>query len=206
MTKMANTTVQPGFWHSLPTEQALERVKATPAGLSTAEAERRLRAYGPNVLREAEPVRPLTIFMRQFSSLVIWILIGAGLVSGLLGEWVDSIAILAIVALNAVIGFYQEYNSERAIAALKKMIAPHARVRRDGQVVQIPAVEIVPGDIIELEAGDLIPADARLLAAASLRTIEAALTGESEPVSKQAITLSEADTPLGKIGRASCRE
>lgn len=120
MTKIANTTIQPGIWHSLPTEKVLERIETTPAGLSTADAARRLRIYGPNVLREAEPVRPLTILLRQFSSLVIWILIGAGLISGLLGEWVDSIAILAIVVLNAVIGFYQEYNAERAIAALKK--------------------------------------------------------------------------------------
>lgn len=184
-------------WHGLSAQQVCETVKAEPTGLSGAEAERRLRAYGPNVLREAEPVRPLTILLSQFSSLVIWILIGAGLVSGLLGEWIDSIAILAIVVLNAIIGFYQEYNAERAIAALKKMTAPHARVRRDGQIVLIPAAEIVFGDIIELEAGDLIPADARLLEAASLRTIEAALTGESEPASKEAVTLSEADTPLG---------
>ncbi|HEX5082573.1 MAG TPA: cation-translocating P-type ATPase, partial [Blastocatellia bacterium] len=161
------------------------------------EAARRLQQFGPNALHEAAAVHPFTILLGQFKSLVVWILIGAGVISGLLGEWIDSIAIISIVILNAVIGFYQEYSAERAIAALKKMTAPHAKVWRDGRVVVIPAVEIVSGDIIELEAGDLIPADARLLEAASLKSVEAALTGESDTVSKRAITLDQADAPLG---------
>jgi P-type Ca2+ transporter type 2C len=184
-------------WHSLSAQQACEAVKAEPAGLSAAEAERRLREYGPNALREAEPVRPLAILFGQFRSLVVWILIAAGVVSGLFGEWVDSAAILAIVVLNAVIGFYQEYSAEKAIAALKRMTAPRAKVRRNGQVSLLAAAEIVPGDIIELEAGDIVPADARLLEAASLRSVEAALTGESEAVGKHAAAIAETDTPLG---------
>lgn len=121
-----NSIIQRPPWHTLPAERVCAEVKAAPAGLSSAEAERRLREYGPNLLREGAPVRPLAIFLGQFRSLVIWILIGAGVVSGLLGEWVDSIAILVIVALNAVIGFFQEYRAERAIAALKGMTAPQS--------------------------------------------------------------------------------
>jgi Ca2+-transporting ATPase len=129
--------------------------------------------------------------------LIVWILIGAGLVSGFLGEWVDSIAILSIVFLNGLIGFYQEYNAEKSIAALKKMTAPQAKVRRDGKVVLVPAADVVPGDVIELEAGDLVPADARLIEAASLKNMEAALTGESESVTKRVHPIENDVVPLG---------
>ena len=112
-------------------------------------------------------------------------------------KWWTAIAILAIVVLNAVIGFYQEFKAEKSIAALKKLTAPQAKVRRDGQVTSIPASGIVAGDILALEAGDLVAADARLLEAASLRCIESALTGESEAVTKQAATLEQGDVPLG---------
>ena len=115
----------------------------------------------------------------------------------MLGEVVDAIAILAIVVLNAVIGFYQEFNAEKSIAALKKMTAPQAKVRRDGQVISIPASGIVAGDILALEAGDLVAADARLLEAASLKCIESTLTGESEAETKQPATLERDDVPLG---------
>jgi Ca2+-transporting ATPase len=184
-------------WHILPVDGVMKQVGAIREGLATAEATRRLQEFGPNALREAPAVHPLSILLGQFKSLVVWILIGAGVISGLLGEWIDSIAIIAIVILNAVIGFYQEYSAERAIAALKKMTAPRAKVWRDGSVVMLPAIEIVPGDIIELEAGDLVPADARLIEAASLKSIEAALTGESDAVSKHAATLDQVDVPLG---------
>lgn len=184
-------------WHSLPADEVLDRLAATAEGLSTSEAARRFLEHGPNALREAEPINPLTILLGQFKSLVVWLLIGAGLVSGLLGEWIDSVAIIAIVILNAIIGFYQEYSAERAIAALKKMTAPHAKVWRDGRLIMLPAVEIVPGDIVEFEAGDIVPADGRLLEAASLKSIEAALTGESDAVSKRAGTLDRIDAPLG---------
>ena len=117
--------------------------------------------------------------------------------SGVLGEVVDAIAILAIVVLNAVIGFYQEFNAEKSIAALKKMTAPQAKVRRDGQVTSIPASGIVAGDILALEAGDLVAADARLLEAASLKCIESPLTRESKAVTKQPATLEQGDIPLG---------
>ena len=157
----------------------------------------RLAADGPNELKEGKRISPLQIFLGQFKSLIIWILIAAGVISGVLGDVVDAIAILAIVVLNAVIGFYQEFNAEKSIAALKKMTAPQAKVRRDGQVTSIPASGIVAGDILALEAGDLVAADARLLTAASLKCIESALTGESEAVTKQPATLEQDDIPLG---------
>ena len=135
-------------------------------------------------MKEGRRISPFQIFLGQFKSLIIWILIAAGVISGVLGEVVDAIAILAIVVLNAVIGFYQEFNAEKSIAALKKMTAPQAKVRRDGQVTSIPASGIVAADILTLEAGDLVAADARLLEAASLKRIESALTGESEAVTK----------------------
>lgn len=184
-------------WHSLSSEKVLERMFVTAKGLSTEEAKRRMQQYGPNALREAEPLHPLAILLGQFNSLVIWLLVGAGVVSGLLGEWIDCIAILTIVVLNAIIGFFQEYKAERAIEALKKLTAPRARVRRDGGVMLLPADEIVPGDILELEAGDLVPADARLLDAASLKCVEDALTGESGAVNKHAAALEQAEVPLG---------
>jgi len=184
-------------WHSLSAEETLAKLGSSAGGLSAAEAARRLTADGPNELKEGKRVSPLRILLGQFKSLIVWILIAAGVVSGALGETVDAVAILAIVVLNAVIGFYQEFNAERSIAALKKMTAPQAKVRRDGQVALIAASEIVAGDVLVLEAGDMIAADARLLEAAALKCIESALTGESEAVTKQPATLERSDLPLG---------
>lgn len=185
-------------WHSLSAEDALTQLGSTAAGLSTSDATHRLAANGPNALKEGKRISPLRIFLDQFKSLIIWILIVAGVVSGLLGETLDASAILAIVVLNAFIGFYQEFNAEKSISALKKMTAPQAKVWRDQKVISIPASEIVTGDILALEAGDLIAADARLLQAASLKCIEAALTGESVAVMKQTETLAQAEVPLAE--------
>jgi P-type Ca2+ transporter type 2C len=184
-------------WHILPSEKVLSQLGSSKTGLSAQEAAKRLAADGPNSLTEGKRIRPIQILLSQFKSLIIWILIVAGVLSGVLGETLDAAAILAIVVLNAAIGFYQEYNAEKSIAALKKMTAPQAKVRRDGQVASIPASDIVAGDILELEAGDLIAADARLLSAASLNCIESALTGESEAVKKRPETLDLEDIPLG---------
>ena len=199
MTTTPATTQQPknGAWHSQSGEELLAQLGSTATGLSASEAAQRLAANGPNELKEGKRISPLQIFLGQFKSLIIWILIAAGVISGMLGEVVDAIVVLAIVVLNAVIGFYQEFNAEKSIAALKKMTAPQAKVRRDGQVTLIPASGIVTGDILALEAGDLVAADARLLEAASLKCIESALTGESEAVTKQPATLEQGDIPLG---------
>ncbi|MDL1871972.1 cation-translocating P-type ATPase [Deltaproteobacteria bacterium PRO3] len=184
-------------WHTWTAEAVLGHLRSDRRGLSEEEAARRLARYGWNELKEGKPVKPLKIFLGQFSSLIVWILIAAGLVSGLLQEWADSIAIFSIVLLNGILGFYQEYSAEKSIAALKKMTAPHAKVRRGGELRVLPAREVVPGDILELEAGDLVPADARLLEADSLQSLEAALTGESEPVRKSVAALGAAEVPLG---------
>jgi Ca2+-transporting ATPase len=184
-------------WHSRSADEALAHLCSSATGLSATDASARLAANGPNQLTEGTRISPLKIFFGQFQSLLIWILIAAGVISGALGEAVDAIAILAIVVLNAVIGFYQEYHAEQSIAALKKMTAPQAKVRRDGQVTLIPASGVVAGDILVLEAGDLVAADARLLTAASLTCIESALTGESDAVTKQPTTLPVGDIPIG---------
>ena len=174
----------PAMWHQRSVEETVAALGVTTAGLSAAEAARRLAEHGRNELTEGKAISPWTIFLGQFKNLIVWILIVAGVVSGVLGEGVDAIAILAIVVLNAVIGFYQEFSAEKSIAALRKMTAPRAKVVRDGSVTVVPSAEVVPGDILELEAGDLVAADARVLEAASLRCVESALTGESEAVNK----------------------
>ncbi|MGZ5538126.1 MAG: cation-translocating P-type ATPase, partial [Chthoniobacterales bacterium] len=183
-------------WHCQTAEQVLASLASSETGLSAGEAARRLAQDGPNELREAEPISAWKIFLAQFKSLIIWILIVAAAVSGLLGEVADAVAILAIVVLNAAIGFYQEFSAEKSIAALKRMTAPRAKVRRDGMISTVPATEIVPGDVLELEAGDLVAADARLLAAFSLQCVESALTGESDTVEKNSATLAQHDLPL----------
>jgi P-type Ca2+ transporter type 2C len=184
-------------WFRQTSEKTLALLGTSGRGLSSVEAERRLTDTGPNALTETKRVRPLDIFLAQFKGLIVWILIGAGIVSGALGEWVDSFAILAIVALNAIIGFYQEFSAEKSIAALRKMTAPRARVWRDQTVTTVAASKIVPGDVLELEAGDLVAADARLLEEVSLKCIESALTGESEAVDKNSATLPHESLPLG---------
>jgi hypothetical protein len=153
-------------------------------GLSSPEAAERLEQTGSNELRKGEAISPLAILLSQFRSLVIWVLIGAAVVSAALGEFVDGIAIIAIVLLNALIGFFQEYRAERA-AALARLTAPRAKVVRGGQAAMIAASEVVPGDLLLLDAGDLVAADARLLEASAMRamdvgqTIESAIGGEN---------------------------
>ena len=184
-------------WHSQSTRAVMAHFETTVTGLSASEAARRLAVSGPNALREGRRVSRLQIFARQFKSLLIWILLGAGAVSAVLGQTVDALAILAIVALNAFIGTYQEFHAESALAALKTMTAPRAKVLRDGQIREIPAAEIVTGDVLSLEAGDLVAADARLLAESLLRCVESSLTGESDAVSKHVMALKPGDVALG---------
>lgn len=169
----------------------------TEKGLSDQEAAIRLTQYGPNKLRKGKRFSALTIFMAQFKSLIIWVLIGTAAISTALGEMVDGIAIIAIVILNAIIGFVQEYRAEKAAAALAHLAAPHCRVIRDGHSAVVAATEIVPGDILLLEGGDLVAADARLIESSVLRVNEAPLTGESQAVDKLTDIL-PLETPLAK--------
>ena len=184
-------------WHALDEAAVLAELSSRRSGLAQDVAARRLLEHGPNELRQTVRVRPIAILIGQFKSLIVWILVAAAFVSGVMNEWADCVAILSIVVINGLIGFYQEYNAERSLAALRRMTAPHARVRRDGRSLSIPAAEVVPGDVLELEAGDLVPADARVLEAAALKTVEAALTGESEAVDKEVARLGRDDVPLG---------
>ena len=169
----------------------------TSGGLSTAEAQRRLADTGRNEIQRAADTSAFTLLARQFASPVIWLLAGASAVSIAVGELVDALAIGAIVVVNAIIGFLQEHRAERAVAALRSMTAPRARVIRDGHSAIIPAGMIVPGDILVLEAGDVTAADARLLTAHALTTNEAALTGESVPVEKN-VGPAPPDAPLAE--------
>ncbi|HEY6751008.1 MAG TPA: cation-translocating P-type ATPase [Rubrobacteraceae bacterium] len=166
-------------------------------GLDEAEAARRLRERGPNELVERGGKGPWSILWEQFTSVMVVILVVAAVVSAALGDYEDAVAIAVIVVLNTVLGFSQEYRAEKAMAALKRMAVPTARVCREGRVKEISSRELVPGDIVLLEAGNLVPADGKLLKGANLRIQEAALTGESEPVEKDPSALYEQDLPLG---------
>lgn len=184
--------------HALPLEDVLALFGADANhGLPTDQVLSLRAKYGLNQLAEVPPVPRWRRFLGQFTDLVIWILIVAALISGAMGDWPDTVAILAIVLLNGLLGFFQEERAEQALAALQRLSAPLAKVMRDGVLQALPASELVPGDLIELEAGDNIPADGRLLRAFGLRVQEAALTGESVAVDKEAGCVLNSSTPLG---------
>ena len=168
-----------------------------PGGLDGAEAARRLAAHGRNEIRREAGVPPWRLLLQQFRGPLVGLLLGACVLAAVLGETADAVAIGAIVALIGAVGFLQEYRAERALAALRSMTAPLARVRRDGRAALVPAAEVVPGDLLLLEAGDLVAADARLIEAHVLRCNEAALTGESVPVDKRVGSVA-ADAPLAE--------
>ncbi len=182
------------YWYSQPVDVVLDKLKADSAsGLSQAEIERRLAEYGPNELVEKGVKSPWKILLEQLSDAMVIVLIIAAIISGFIGEVQDTVVIIAIVVLNAVLGVTQEYRAERAIAELKKLSVPSVRVRRGGKVQDVSARELVPGDIVLLEAGNVAPADGRLLEVNGLKIEEAALTGESEPVEKRIAPIDAAD-------------
>ncbi len=185
-------------WHLLETGETLSILGTdAAAGLSAAEAKKRLAEYGANELLEEEGRSPWRILWEQFTSTMALILVAAALLSGLVGSFRDAAAIFAIVILFALLGFVQDYRAERAIAALRRMAVPLVRVRRDGMTQEIPAPDLVPGDILLLEAGTVTPADARLLEAHALRVQESLLTGESEAVEKLTEVLTDPEAVLG---------
>ncbi|PRX37856.1 ATPase, P-type (transporting), HAD superfamily, subfamily IC [Meinhardsimonia xiamenensis] len=182
--------------HAMPAEDCLELLGTSLAGLDGAEAERRLKEWGPNALPEPSPPHPFIRFLRQFHNPLIYVLLASSLVTALLAHWVDTAVILAVVLINAIIGFIQEGRAENALAAIRAMLSPRASVLRDGRRLSVPAEELVPGDIVILEPGDRVPADIRLLEAHALKVQEAILTGESVAVEKRTEPV-PADAPLG---------
>ena len=182
-------------WHAVSSAEAISRMESQPSGLTTAEAHARQSKYGPNSLEEKAGKSALKIFLVQFASPLIYVLMAAAVVSVLARHPIDAATIIAILLINAVIGFVQEIKAQTAMAALHELAAPKSRIRRDGRLMDIPARELVPGDIIVIEDGDRIPADARLIEIGSLRVNESALTGESLPVEKSLGALA-ADTVL----------
>lgn len=184
-------------WHAQTIAETLQKLSTTVDGLSDAEAQARHAVFGPNVLQTRRTTSAARILVRQFTDFMVLILLAAALLSGLLGEHTDALAILLIVGLNGLLGFVQELRAERALAALADMAAPMADVQRNRARTMVPATALVPGDILHLEAGTITPADVRLVEAHGLRIDEAPLTGESEPVDKQLDPIAEAEAALG---------
>ncbi len=172
-------------WHALTADEVIAELKTDPRqGLNSTEAAKRLEAYGPNVVAEERRASAWKIFWHQFQNILIIILLIATAISAGVGEWVDALLIFIIVIFCALLGFFQEYRAEKALEALKKMLAPACLIIREGKETLIPTKEVVPGDILLLESGVKVPADGRVVESASLQCNEAALTGESQPVEK----------------------
>ncbi len=184
-------------WHLLHTDEALQALNSKRSGLTDAEAKARLLQYGPNELKGKKKTPPIVVFLKQFLSPLIYVLLIAAVISLIVEHFLDAGVILGVLFLNAVIGYIQETRAERAMEALIQMAAPKATVRREGRVKLIPAKEIVPGDILLLETGDRVPADARLIEVSNLKANEAMLTGESMPVDKRSEALHE-DVPMAE--------
>jgi Ca2+-transporting ATPase len=184
-------------WYSLTPDEVLKQTGSTPNGLDKLAARQKLQEHGRNELKAKKKVSPLVIFIRQFLDVMILVLAVAAVISFFIGEGSDTIVIVVIIVLNAIIGFIQEYRAEKAIEALQKMAAPSTHVLRNGNIEEVAAAEIVPGDIVLLEAGNAVPADIRLLQAEGLKAAEASLTGESHPIDKITKALLDEDLPLG---------
>ncbi|QEC70086.1 cation-translocating P-type ATPase [Panacibacter ginsenosidivorans] len=184
-------------WHLEDIDKVLEITGSSKEGLSTTEAGKRLLEYGPNEITQVHRRSAWLLLLQQFKDFMILILVVAAIISGLLGDVTDTLVIVAIVILNAVIGFIQEYRAEKAMESLRKMTATNVQVFRDNTILSMPSDILVPGDIILLEAGNILPADIRLIEAVQVKVNEASLTGESLPVEKQTDTLNAQVLPLG---------
>ncbi len=190
--------LQPG-WHTLSVEEALAaQASDLVAGLSQTEATSRLNCYGPNRLAEKPPRSAWYLLLSQFKSLLILVLMVAAILAATIGDLIDGAVILVVVIINALLGFYQEFQAEKSLAALKNMLALQAEVRRDGRTIELSADQLVPGDIVILEPGDKIPADGRIISCHTLEVDESALTGESVPVAKQHQAFELATLPLAE--------
>ncbi|MFF3922889.1 calcium-translocating P-type ATPase, SERCA-type [Paenibacillus lactis] len=185
-------------WHQMDVDELQQVLHLRPEqGLTEEEAGERRKTSGYNELSEGAKISPLVLFLNQFKDFMVLVLLGATLISGLLGEYLDAVTIVAIILINGILGFVQEFKAERSLRALKQLSAPSSKVLRDGKVVHLAARELVPGDVVLVESGDRIPADVRWLETSSCSVEESALTGESMPVNKHAEPIPEADVPLG---------
>ncbi|MFR3227047.1 MAG: HAD-IC family P-type ATPase, partial [Blautia massiliensis (ex Durand et al. 2017)] len=184
-------------YYSLDPKQTLASLDVTAAGLTGEQAQQRLAQYGPNRLAEGEKKSWLAVFASQFKDLLVVILIAAAVISMLSGNLESTLVIFAVLLLNAVLGTVQYFKAEKSLESLKAMSAPTAKVLRDGQRVELPGDQVVPGDIVELEAGDLVVADGRLLHSWSLKVNESSLTGESEAVEKTQEAIADGEVALG---------
>jgi len=182
-------------WHNLSTSEALEALGSRRSGLTGDEVSSGRMRYGPNELKGKKKTPPAIVFLRQFLSPLIYVLMVAAIISLIVEHFIDAGVILGVLFLNAAIGFIQEARAEKAMEALIQMAAPKAHVRRDGAIKIIPAREVVPGDIVLLETGDKVPADARLIEVSNLKVNEAMLTGESMPIDKHSDAIRE-DVPM----------
>jgi Ca2+-transporting ATPase len=183
-------------WYQIDADQALGRLGSSREGLSNHEADERLAAFGPNELEDRGGRSSTQIFLSQFRDLFTVILVVAAVISAFLEDWIEAVAILAIIVLNAAMGFVQEKKAEEAMAALKRMSVPEVTLVRSGQTSVRTSREIVPGDVVVLETGNIIPADGRLIEAVNLDVEEAPLTGESVPVSKDATRVYRQDVAV----------
>ena len=186
-------------WHTLPVETVLSHLESTRSGLASAEANRRLGlgVYGRNELQVTRRTTAWKLLLEQFQNVLIVILLAATVLSAFMGHAVEAAAIAVIVLFSVLLGFIQEYRADRAIQSLREMAAPLAKVLRDGREVDLPARDLVPGDVILLRAGDKIAADVRLIEAVNLQVEEAVLTGESMAVEKRSDSLANRDAALG---------
>jgi magnesium-transporting ATPase (P-type) len=187
-------------WHSADTATVFQKVSSSAEGLSQHAAEQRLQEFGQNRLQPTKKKGPLARFLAQFHNLLIYVLLGSGAVTALLGHWVDSGVILGVVMINAIIGFIQEGKAEKALDAIRNMLSQQAMVKRDGRFLSLPAEQLIPGDVVLLQSGDKVPADLRLFKIRELRIDEAMLTGESMPVEKSTQPVAEQAT----IGDRKC--
>jgi Ca2+-transporting ATPase len=185
------------IWHNASIDEVKKELSSSDNGLTAEEVSRRQAEYGPNQLAEKKKKPAIVLFLHQFNDFMIMVLIAAAIISGVAGDLTDTIIILVIVFLNAIMGFVQEYRAEQAMDALSKLSAPHATVIREGKPAQIASRDLVPGDLVELEAGTVVPADLRLAEVHGLRIEESSLTGESIPIDKSIRPLEEEDSSLG---------
>ena len=194
--KTAGQATQKQDWHAVNHEDLERRLSTGSAGLAETEAARRLAEYGFNRLAPPKRQGPLLRFVLQFHNILLYVMLGAALITALLGHWVDTAVLFGAVLINAIIGFIQEGKAEAALDSIRSLLSAHATVLRDGVRREIDAAELVPGDIVLLASGDRVPADLRLIEVKDLKVEEATLTGESMPASKSTDAV-EMDASLG---------